>query len=261
MMNQLLELIRGARVFDLAQPYHTGMPHYPTHPPFLFGLSKRHGDYVLPNGVSSAAEVLTFGGHVGTHMDALCHFSRGGKLHGGLSAELLQTYGAGVGALSIDTVAPMLRRGLLLDIAAQQGVEALPDDFEIRPQHLEAARRADIEPGDIVLIRTGWGRFWDDARRYVNEVRGPGPGEDGAKWLSGLGVFAVGSDTIAFEKVPSAGMAVHAHLIVDCGIHIFECLNLEELAAAGISEFLFVAAPLKIRGGTGSPVRPFAIAV
>ncbi len=260
-MNRLLDLIRGARVFDLAQPYYTGMPHYPTHPPFLFSLSKRHGDYVLPNGVSSAAEVLTLGGHLGTHIDALCHYSRAGKLHGGLSAELVQTYGAGVGALSIDTVAPILRRGLLLDVAARQGGEALPEDFEILPEHLEAARSADIEPGDVVLIRTGWGRFWDDARRYVNGVRGPGPSDRGARWLSGLGVFAVGSDTIAFEKVPSPDMAVHAHLIVDCGIHIFECLNLEELAAAGAGEFLFIAAPLKIRGGTGSPVRPFAVVV
>ncbi len=258
-MQELLRLIREARVYDLGQPYQTGMPHYPTHPPFLFGLSKRHGDSVLPNGASSAAEALALGGHVGTHMDALCHYSRDGRLHGGIPVEDRQSYAAGIGLLSIDTVPPVLRRGVLLDVAAVES-DPLPDDFEILPGHLEAAQRTRIEAGDVVLIRTGWGRFWDDPKRFVNGVRGPGPGEPGARWLGRHGIFAAGSDTIAFEKVPSPEMAVHVHLLVDCGIHIIECLNLEELAAARVSEFLFVAAPLKIAGGTGSPVRPLAIA-
>jgi kynurenine formamidase len=64
---------------------------------------------------------------------------------------------------------------------------------------------------------------------------------------------------VAFEKVPDPGMPVHVHLLVETGIHIMECLNLEELAAARVYEFLFVAAPLKIRGATGSPIRPIAV--
>jgi kynurenine formamidase len=64
---------------------------------------------------------------------------------------------------------------------------------------------------------------------------------------------------VAFEKVPDASMPVHVHLLVESGIHIIECLNLEELAAEGVKEFLFVALPLKIRGATGSPVRPVAV--
>jgi kynurenine formamidase len=74
-------------------------------------------------------------------------------------------------------------------------------------------------------------------------------------------VFAAGSDTIAFERVPSRAMPVHVHLLVESGIHIIEALNLEELAAARVYTFLFVAAPLKIRGGTGSPIRPLAVAL
>ena len=54
-------------------------------------------------------------------------------------------------------------------------------------------------------------------------------------------------------------MSVHVHLLVRSGIHIVECLNLEELSESGATEFLFVAAPLKIRGGTGSPIRPYAL--
>ena len=62
----------------------------------------------------------------------------------------------------------------------------------------------------------------------------------------------------AFERAPGL-MEVHVHLIVESGIHIIECLNLEELARDGVKEFTFVALPLKIRGGTGSPIRPLAL--
>jgi len=162
----------------------------------------------------------------------------------------------------VDTIAPIFRRGILLDIAGQAGVEALPADFEIAPQHLEraaAAQQVAVEAGDVVLLRTGWARFWPDAARFIAQVHGPGPGEPGARWLSGRGVFAAGSDTVAFEKVPSPNMPVHVHLLVENGIHIIECLNLEQLAAERRYTFLFVAVPLKIRGGTGSPIRPLAI--
>lgn len=263
-MTELLNLLRSARVYDLAQPYFVGMPHYPTHPPFLFSLSKKHGDYVLPGEVSSAAEALALGGHVGTHMDALCHFSRGGKLHGGVEAASVQSYAGGIGHLSIDTVGLLLRRGVLLDIAGAEGVEALPVDFTITPDRLDAAahaQRVAIERGDVLLLRTGWGQYWNDPPRYLAEVRGPGPELEGARWMSERGVFAAGSDTIAFEKVPSPSLPVHVHLLVESGIHILEALNLEEIARERVYTFLFVAAPLKIRGGTGSPVRPFALAV
>jgi kynurenine formamidase len=263
-MTELLSLIQKAKVYDLAQPYYVGMPHHPVHPPFLFSLSKKHGDYLAPDEVSSAAEALTLGGHVGTHIDALCHFSRGGKLHGGVEAKAIQSYSGGLEQLSIDTVAPIFRRGVLLDIAGQAGVEALPVDFTVTPDHLEAAARAQgvrIECGDVVLLRTGWARYWNDAARYIAEVRGPGPEEPGARWLSERGIFAAGSDTIAFERVPSRNMPVHVHLLVENGIHIMEALNLEDLAAGRAYTFLFVAAPLKIRGGTGSPIRPLALSL
>ncbi len=261
---ELLELVRNAKIYDLGQPYFVGMPHYPTHPPFLFSLSKKHGDYVAPGGGSSAADAFTLGGHVGTHIDALCHFSRDGKLHGGIETDGIQTYERGLERLSVDTIAPIVRRGVLLDIAGLQGVETLPADFAITPAHLEEAARAEaveIRRGDVVLLRTGWGLYWNDPARYISEVRGPGPQEPAARWLSERGIFAAGSDTVAFEKVPSPSLPVHVHLLVECGIHVFEALNLEELAGARAFTFLFAAAPLKIRGGTGSPVRPFAIAV
>jgi kynurenine formamidase len=263
LIDELVSTFQSARVFDLAQPYFVGMPHHPVHPPYMFSLAKKHGDYVTPTGASSASEALSLGGHVGTHIDALCHFSRGGKLHDGVEAAGVQSYGGGVARLSVDTIAPIFRRGVLLDIAGQAGVDALPADFAITPEHLDSAARAHnvaIGEGDVVLLRTGWARYWNDAKAYIAEVRGPGPEAPGARWLSARKVHAAGSDTIAFEKVPARDMPVHVHLLVESGIHILEALNLEELARERVYEFLFVAVPLKIVGGTGSPVRALAIA-
>ena len=265
-MEQLFDLLAKSRVYDLAQPYFIGMPHYPTHPPFLFSLTKKHGDLVLDGEVSSAADVITFGGHVGTHIDALCHFSCGGRLYGGVDAQALQSYGEGLRELSVDTIQPILRRGVLLDVAGHLGTEALPVDFEISADHLRSAcerQKVTIGSKDVVLLRTGWARFFNDPVRFItggkgSQPAGPGPGLAAARWLSERGISFAGSDTVAFEKVPS-GMPVHVHLLVENGIHIIEMLNLEELAHGGVYEFLFVAAPLKIRGGTGSPIRPLAI--
>jgi kynurenine formamidase len=255
-MTALLDAIRGARVFDLAQPYFTGMPHYPTHPPFLFGLTKQHGDTVGPAGNSSAADAIALGSHVGTHIDALCHFSCGGKLHGGIEVADLQSYGGGVREYSVDTIAPIVRRGVLIDLATDGPLAA---DVEITPNMLERVRRCEIREGDVVVLRTGWAPRFENAREFVNETRCPGPGIAGARWLSAHRIFAAGSDTVPFERSPDPAMPVHVHLLVESGIHIIECLNLEELAVAGVSEFVFVGAPLKIRGATGAPLRPLAL--
>jgi kynurenine formamidase len=238
------------KVYDLGQPYFAGMPHHPTHPPFLFGLVKRHGEYVGPGGCSSSSDAIALGSHVGTHIDALCHFSRDGKLFGGVEAT--------APAHSVDTIPPIVRRGVLLDIARVASVDALPADFIVTPEHLEQTGVA-VQAGDVALLRTGWAKYFEDAGKFISEVRGPGPAIAAARWLSGKGVFAAGSDTVAFEKVPDPAMPVHVHLLVESGIHIIECLNLEDLAADRVYEFQFIAAPMKIRGATGAPVRPLAI--
>jgi kynurenine formamidase len=255
-MTLLVDALAGAKVYDLAQPYFIGMPHHPAHPPFLFSLVKQHGEYIGPTGNSSASDAIAMGSHVGTHIDALCHFSCGGKLYGGDEAADAQSYAGGLRRHSVDTIAPILRRGVLLDLA---GADPLPEDYTITPDDLDRAARVPIRKGDVVLIRTGWARYFADPKKFISEVRGPGPAIAGARWLSERGIFAAGSDTVAFEKVPDPSMPVHVHLLVESGIHIVECLNLEEMAAASVTEFLFVALPLKIRGATGSPVRPVGI--
>jgi kynurenine formamidase len=181
-------------------------------------------------------------------------------LHGGV--EPVQSYSEGVTTYGVDSVEPIFRPGVLFDIARLEGVDSLPFDFEVTAEHLAACGVTPPNDG-IALIRTGWGNHWNDANRFITGgsgavVRGPGPKKPGAQWLSKHGIFAAGSDTVAFESVPSH-MEVHVHLLVERGIHIIECLNLETLAATGVKEFLFVALPLKIRGGTGSPIRPVAV--
>jgi kynurenine formamidase len=258
-MSELWDLIARARVFDLAQPYFVGMPHYATHPPFLFSLTHKH---VVTGGASSASDALAMSGHTGTHLDALCHFSRDGRLHGGAAIE--QSFAGGVEALSVASVAPILRRGVLLDIAGLEGVEMLASDFVITSERLAAAEAAEgvpVQAGDVVLVRTGRDTCWEDPPRYLDGGRAPGVDEAAAHWLSERGVFAAGSDTMSFERVPVPRMLVHAHLLVDSGIHILECLNLRELARERVYSFVFAGAPLKIRGGTGGPIRPLALAL
>lgn len=248
------------RIFDLAQPYFPGMPHFPTHPPFLFGLTKLHGEIVGPEDMSSSADSIAFSGHCGTHVDALGHFSCAGFVYGGV--EIKQSYTAGLSSHDAEGIQPFVTRGVLLDIARLRGVAALDEKGEISADDLaHAAReqRIEVRDSDVALLRTGWGSHFADAKRYLNNAQMPGVRLDAARWISDRKVRAAGSDTLAFEKLPSAAMPVHVHLLVKSGIHIIENLNLEELAAAKVYEFRFVGASLKIRGGTGAPIRPLAI--
>ena len=166
-VSELLDLIGKHKLYDLAHSYFAGMPHFPTHPPFVFGLTRKHGDMVFEGGASSSAESIALGGHVGTHIDALCHYSCDGKLHGGVEASAVQNDSSGFSELGAETIAPILRRGVLLDIAAQMKLDALPPDFAITPEHLDAAlqtAKTTIEPGDVVLLRTGWARYFTQHR-------------------------------------------------------------------------------------------------
>ena len=265
-MRDLISQLTALRRFDLAQNWRAGMPHYPSHPPYARSLTKLHGDFLLENGASSASDAISLGTHTGTHVDALCHYSLGGRLHGGGQVSGLQDWTDGIAQHGAETMPLFLQRGVLLDVArlvGNLGDAPLDSGAAIDSALLERAEAASgvrLESGDIALVRTGWGQYWSDPRQFVNELRLPGVTLDGAQWLSRRGVAAAGSDTLAFERLPSPRMEVHVHLLVDAGIHIFECLALEALSAARVAEFLFVAAALKLDGATGSPLRPYALA-
>lgn len=256
-------LITRGKVYDLGQPYFSGMPHHPNHPPFAFVLTKKHGDLMYPNEVSAANCLFTTGGHTGTHLDSRGHISHKGRVYGNLKAERVQSYGGGLKGVGIDATPPVVRRGILLDVAGVLGKRVLPNAFPIGRRELEAVakkERVSLRPGDVVLVRTGWARYWKDPVKFVATEKGaPGVILDGAEWLAKHKISFTGSDTTAYEKMPAHDLPVHVCLLTRNGIQLLEMLNLEALARDRVYEFLFVALPLKIIGGTASPVRPIAI--
>jgi kynurenine formamidase len=255
----------GVRLVELGQPFFTGMPCSPNHPGFRMTLIRRHGDMVRPDGGSAANEIIVTGGHVGTHVDALSHVSHDGVMYGGVDAAQAQV-GGSFRELGAEHTPAFLRRGVLLDVAATLGVSVLDPGQGVGAAELEAAldrTGTDLRTGDVALVRTGWAQHFGDAERYLSRADGvPGVTPDGGRWLAEAGVSATGSDTTAFEQIlPGAGhsvLPVHRILLVENGIHIIEHMALEEASAAGLTAFTFVMAPLRIVGGTGSPVRPLA---
>ncbi|GIE90273.1 cyclase family protein [Actinoplanes regularis] len=252
------------KVFDLAQPMRRGMPQSPNHPAYQHALVRRHGDMVRAGGGSAASDILVLGTHVGTHVDALAHVSQDGLLHGGVVAADVQS-DAGFARLGIDEFPPYVGRGIFLDVAALHGAEILPAGYEVTAGDLEAAAGdLEINPGDAVLVGTGWSRRFGAGADFLGTTDGvPGPGPEAARWLVGRGVAVTGAETIAYERIaPGAGHAnlpVHRILLVEAGINIVETMLLSELADAGIKEFQFILAPLRLVGATGSPVRPLAV--
>ena len=253
-----------SQIYDLSVRLEAGMPRHPYHPPFGFALAKQHGEGMYPDGVSSSMEVLVTGGHVGTHVDALGHIAKDGKVFGGREIAGAQSATGGLEVGSIEEVPPLIGAGHLVDAEEIYGRELTPADG-ITGDHLSAwfAGRDTPARGSVVLVRTGWMKKWPDFNTYLPITAGvPGVTLDGAQWLSSRGVLAVGADTHMFEHKPSisqVSLHVHVHLLVEAGVPIMESLNLEPLAAAGARNFLFVALPLRVAGGTGSPLRPVAI--
>ena len=256
----------GVRIIDLSRPMVVGMPQSPNHPQFRLTMPRRHGDVVRPDGGSAANDLLVTGTHVGTHVDALGHVSHCGELYGGVSADERQR-GGRLASHGIDEVEPLVCRGVLLDVARALAVESCEPGYEITVGDLEttvARQRVTVSPGDVVLVRSGWGNRWDRGAEYVGADSGvPGVGESGATWLADHDPRAIGADTIAFECIPPASghalLPAHRVLLVERGINIIETLALDELAEGCHHEFLFVMAPLHLVGATGSPVRPLAV--
>lgn len=144
-------------------------------------------------------------------------------------------------------------------------MEALPANYRIGADDLRRALRrqnVSLEAGDVVLIRTGRMRSFGDGAGYMADP--PGLGLDAARFLvEEWGVLSVGADNPSFESFPSEEpgnwIPVHTYLLAQQGVTIMEVVFLEELARDGVYEFAFIGAPLKLRGASGSPLRPLAI--
>jgi len=253
------------RIYDLEQSRHQGMPHVPANAPgFYYALHRRH-ELPWPEARTPAAGVMVTTEHAGTHIDALCHQSESLMLHGGVKVDTTIQTSAGFTRLGAETIAPIVRPGILIDVAGFRGTTRLPPRTMISASDLQevaSRQQTPVHEGDVVLVRTGYGSAWDEPSTYYEAA---GIGRDGSQWLADAGVHTVGADNGTWD-VPgtvdpqmSVTLPGHIILLVRSGVYILEHLNLEELAIDRVYEFEFICLPLKIRGATGSPVRPIAL--
>jgi kynurenine formamidase len=278
--DDLVRTVKGARVFDLSFLWNDQSPVLSLNPPYRFALDRTHRmtyeifGQVPESQVSWASEIMYFSGqHGAPTLDAIGHIGRNMKLHGGVDATAATSTPGGIGAnLGVEAfpVDLMVNRVVFLDVArhvAGGRPDPLPPDFEVTAQHLDDTARAQgvqVNRGDSLLIRTGWGQFFaKDNAKYLGQ-QSPGPGQDAARWIIGKGVRLAGNDTATFERRPAMYgkelFSVHMMLLADSGIYIVENVNLEPLSAARAYVAVLITTPLLVQGATGSPLRMIALA-
>jgi len=222
----------GYEWVDLSHTLEENIPAYPTHARFGKTLyeSYEYGDAALHYG-------LTMSEHTGTHMDAPLHFISEGPAH------------YGTDEIPLDRLAG---RAATIE-ATDLGAGGLLGVMRIEVWEEE---HGPIEAGDRVLIRYGWGLRWatgQEGRRFLEDW--PGLSGEAAEYLVGKGVSLVGCDTLAIDATVSTENPAH-YTLLGAEVYIVENLkNLERLPPF----CLFLALPLKIEGGSGSPVRAVAL--
>jgi kynurenine formamidase len=252
-------------LYDLEQPRYAGAPQVPTQPPgLLYNLHRRH-EAGVPGGKTAASGLIITPDHAGTHIDALCHYAENLELCGGLHVDAEVQTSTGFTALGAETIPAIVGPAVLLDVAAQQGVDRLPDEYAVTVADLEATAAAEgvaVNQGDVVLVRTGNGSSWADPDSYQ---RGPGMSAEASTWIADHNALAAGADNMAWDVIGrmdaelNTAFPGHVILLARAGIYIIENLMLEELSRARAYRFTLLCLPLKIRGATGSPVRPVAL--
>jgi len=264
-------LVTQGKVFDLGIPFDEAGPQpgggriNPVH------LMSQTGDtQVFPGGFRYADDYIFMPLQGATQWDALAHVYYDDQLYNGFPATDVTVVGAQHDSIEKQAKG-IAGRGVLLDIAALQGVDWLEAGFVITPDHLEAAAERQggvaVGSGDILVFRTGWRRkFLSDGDAGDFMAGEPGLGQACCEWLRQRDVAALCSDNWAIEVLPGevtdTVFNVHMVLIRDMGLSLGEILDLEELAADcaadGTWDFFFVAPPLKVTRGVGSPINPLA---
>jgi len=260
--------VRAGRAITLAAPLAGSAPDNPE--PGARHMKRLPGEPSDVPGVSFAADQITMNVHgdVDSHIDALCHVCYGGTLYNGVPAGAVTSRGAA--ELSIDDARDgIVGRGVLLDIPRLRGVPWLEPGDHVTAAELAAAEQAQrvrVGPGDLLFVRFGHRRRrgelgpWDVARSRA----GMHPGA--VEYLAERQVAALGSDSnsdTAPSLVDGVAFPVHVLAINALGLHLLDYLQFDDLVpaceAAGRWSFLCVIAPLRLPGGTGSPVNPIAI--
>jgi kynurenine formamidase len=286
-----LRLATQGRAYDLGLPYDRNSYRWPGHSPGEIisfrtpeGVARQRDlPFATPEGGNTGhtrwhSNVLFMNDNVATQIDGLAHITHGADNHWYNGFKEEQWGGNfGVRAMDVTTIPPIVARGVMIDVAGQKGVEALPKGYEITVADLEAALRAqnvEVTPGSVVLIRTGTARYWGENGSDHAKIADPdtsGIGMAAARWLvEQKGAMMIGADTSGLEYVPpkpedsqavgGSFNPVHVYLLVNQGVHIGEFHNLERLAADRVYEFAYVATTNAIRGTVaGTALRPLAL--
>jgi kynurenine formamidase len=257
------QLIKTGEVIEIAHVLNDKMPFFGTRRfdvhvkrSFMNDFSNRRG--------SNEEVVISEIGQVGTQFDGFAHQTHEDSHYNCFKTGAISTRGSFT-KLGIEKVGTLMTRGVLIDVAGLKGVDTLPDTYEITVKDLQdalAKQRLTLQPGDAVLINTGWNKLWGkDNARYVKSC--PGIGVAAAEWLAKQDPMLIGSDNWPVEVAPNPdpklSLPVHQVALVVNGIHLLENLKLDDLAAKQVYEFAFVMQPLKAQGFTGSTVAPVAI--
>jgi kynurenine formamidase len=266
----VLKQVAGGKVYDLGVELFVGMPTCCA--PFgdpTFQIWMTH----IPNR-GTAKELLSYSGdaismytHTGTHLDSLNHFGLNGRIWNQVSAD--DALGVrGWTKSGTDKYPPILARGVLIDVAKYKNMAYLPSSYAITVADLQGTLKMQgttLRPGDVVLTRTGVMALWPDPAKYRLADQ-PGLSLEAAQWLvEKQQAMLLGADNFGVESFPSKDpenfVPVHTYLQAERGVSLLEALWLEDLSKDQVYEFLFIASPLKLRGGTASPLRPLAIPI
>ena len=203
-----------------------------------------------------------------THIDALCHVGYDGLLYNGKSVEAVTTEGAGLNSIEV-LEDGLVGRGVLLDIPRLRGRPWLEPGEHVFGEDLEQAEREQgvtVGEGDILLVRTGHVRRLAELGPWNTTEAKAGLHPTAMRFVAERGVAALGSDgnnDTAPSSTEGVGFPIHVLAVAALGIHLLDYLQLEDLRSKCETvrrwEFLLVAAPLRIAGGTGSPLNPIAI--
>jgi kynurenine formamidase len=267
----------GAKVYDLSIDYFVGMPSFQAagDPSYQIYMSHSPQGTVVDNlngvgdeinrNVCYSGDVIFMYTHTGTHIDSLNHFGVDGKIYNGFTADehLGSRHWMRGGA---ETIPPLVARGVLLDIATLKDEECLPASYAISVQDCQdALEKAGLTlgDGDVAFVRTGRMAYWPDGSKVLGNP--PGLSLDAARWLTAQGIMAIAADQECVEVGPSEHednwLPGHCHFLAEAGVPMIELVNLEELARDGVNEFCLIAAPIRLRGATGAPLRPLAMAL
>jgi len=270
-----LALPRHGRIHSCSLPFERNGPargkrFNPIHTMLVDGGDTLSGAERYPGGFGYADDAVFMPLQCCTQWDSLAHVFYDGKMYNDRDVALVSS--AGAAANSIDKLRDgVVGRGVLLDLARHRGVRWLEDGEAVAPEELDACAERQgvtVEPGDIVLLRTGKTMRHLEAGSWDGYV-GPTPGLSlrAARWIYEREVAAVASDTFCVEVHPAETadcvMPLHMVSLRNTGLLLGEMFHLDALAEAcaedGEYAFLFAAPPLPITGAVGSPINPLAI--